>query len=772
MLILSKKQYPYHSELSKLIDSIRKTLKKNDVVIKLFKKFKVSIDELDLIPIRFSELEVSARTEHAVISLNYELLKEIKRIPSYIVHEITHWLQQTTGDQPTQGSDDQDYLDNVFEIEGFQNQTEFISDTEGDLKAKEYTKKVLDHHNTPKNEIKEKEKDLLRLARFNKLKLLKKLASMTVDNAKIILDLNDGFTEEDIKKSYKRKASILHPDVNKNAQIKFVELVAAKDKLLSFLTNPTKDEEQTQFDDATFNQRPWTKQYYEPLSNYDDLEKWEYYTNPEIQKQYEQEFADEQVYGQEDYEQNEEQKWELQRDNFYDLVSNLEDKIRELNLAPKFLLEMFATFKRPEELELFTEELKESGKWHKSDPKYYNAAIDEAIIKYIVDYHPDKIKHIYENERLDGALKEISEAGSDVGLREAFKTMSVEDIAYLINNGQLQVRDIKGRPAEEHLKLFTMCIDAILKSIYDPKANIPDLLWRTDKEALRYLRGILMVEPDSKVKTNVIFFLDKEIDAKRANYNFDLLKQAGLLKYPETLYSEMSKWLEEALYFVVEGGLPGYNIKSKDYDYHGRDFKTKEREQPHTLRDIEFYTDLSDAVYSIKKLLTKFPKIIWKKIISSIVNAQLTSLYDDEQEVLKFKNTFDERYTAHQIDSMIDQDIKNSYAFRFFKELKINAPYKYKKAVKEFYKAIQSEFDIEKSASQQFEFKFKKDKQQISRSELLEEIKEFMNDYENNISKITNKSPRHIKKEKLHPLEQKYRLEQLKKLMSNLPKED
>ena len=47
-----------------------------------------------------------------------------------------------------------------------------------------------------------------------------------------------------------------------------------------------------------------------------------------------------------------------------------------------------------------------------------------------------------------------------------------------------------------------------------------------------------------------------------------------------------------------------------------------------------------------------------------------------------------------------------------------------------------------------------------------------MNDYENNLSKIPTKSLRHIKKEKLHPLEQKYRLEQLKKLINNLPKED
>lgn len=155
-----------HSELSKVIDRLRQSLKNNKVVQEKFEEYQVPLSELDLVPIKFADLDVSARTEHGIIYLNWQLLLDgqLSKLDHYLVHELTHYLQQTTGDQPTKGSADDDYLDNEFEQEGFQAQTEYLSDTRDDETAERYIKKVLDHHAVPAQERPEKEKDLLRLA--------------------------------------------------------------------------------------------------------------------------------------------------------------------------------------------------------------------------------------------------------------------------------------------------------------------------------------------------------------------------------------------------------------------------------------------------------------------------------------------------------------------------------------------------------------------------------------------------------------------------------
>lgn len=155
------------SKLLDIINKLKDKIRDNEIVTDMFEEYGVDIDELDLIPIAFSDIEVSARTDHGIIYLNYKLLEDgdLDKDDHYFVHEITHFLQQTTGTKPTQGASDGDYLENEFEQEGFQNQTQYLSQTRGDEAAKKYIDKVLDHHEVedPKERIK-KRKDLLHLA--------------------------------------------------------------------------------------------------------------------------------------------------------------------------------------------------------------------------------------------------------------------------------------------------------------------------------------------------------------------------------------------------------------------------------------------------------------------------------------------------------------------------------------------------------------------------------------------------------------------------------
>lgn len=159
-----------HEKLAPQLDKIKKRVFNHPVIKDMLKKYDIEESELDLVPMCFAEIPVSARTDHGVIYINIELAKDgnIKEDDHYIVHEMTHYCQQTTGDSPTQSSDDGSYLDNPIEQEGFRNQTKYIADTKGKEEAEKYVEQVLDHHekdDQDKKKRKERKDCLLAIAR-------------------------------------------------------------------------------------------------------------------------------------------------------------------------------------------------------------------------------------------------------------------------------------------------------------------------------------------------------------------------------------------------------------------------------------------------------------------------------------------------------------------------------------------------------------------------------------------------------------------------------
>lgn len=157
------KKFP-PSFLIHLINTAKKYIKKDEVMQNTFKEYGVPIDEIDFIPTYFKDIDVSASTNHGVVWLNYKLLTDgnFSKDYSYLIHEYTHFLQQTCGDKPTKGSDDGDYLDNSHEIEGFQNQLEYIANEFGDDEAHKYVDHLLEHHDVEDKEEKvEKKEELL-----------------------------------------------------------------------------------------------------------------------------------------------------------------------------------------------------------------------------------------------------------------------------------------------------------------------------------------------------------------------------------------------------------------------------------------------------------------------------------------------------------------------------------------------------------------------------------------------------------------------------------
>jgi hypothetical protein len=156
------KKFPYKT-LNRFITKAKKYLKTDQVWIDICKEYGEEPDIIDLIPVMFGDLEVSAKTDHGIIILNYKLLTDgdFFKDYSYLIHEGTHVFQQCFGEKPTRSSDDGEYLHNPAEQEGFANQVEYIDETFGKQEAENYVDDLLEHHEIDDKKEKRELEDIL-----------------------------------------------------------------------------------------------------------------------------------------------------------------------------------------------------------------------------------------------------------------------------------------------------------------------------------------------------------------------------------------------------------------------------------------------------------------------------------------------------------------------------------------------------------------------------------------------------------------------------------
>jgi hypothetical protein len=146
----------------KILDLIKNHIFDSNTYQEMCQKNNIDPNIIFYSPMAFADLDVSARTQHGIIYFNSKLKNNPQEIDHYMIHEFTHVIQQCFGDEPTQGSNDSDdYLENPFEVEGFNNQTSYITEDEGPHKAEEYIDKVLHHHDVPKHQKNNKKEKLL-----------------------------------------------------------------------------------------------------------------------------------------------------------------------------------------------------------------------------------------------------------------------------------------------------------------------------------------------------------------------------------------------------------------------------------------------------------------------------------------------------------------------------------------------------------------------------------------------------------------------------------
>lgn len=154
------------------------------------------------------------------------------------------------------------------------------------------------------------------------------------------------------------------------------------------------------------------------------------------------------------------------------------------------------------------------------------------------------------------------------------------------------------------------------------------------------------------------------------------------------------------------GGLPSADIRNTTYDASGfpkKDFigphlsdGEDDGRIPHTLRDIEFYTRVSDAADRFNELKTKLPTQLHRDLmLACIDHISIQQLQERSTSIFTqiVKNKKSESQTTFLVGEYIRQAKYNVFdkiyrVRHFFEALKDYQPLKYRKAVSEFVKAI------------------------------------------------------------------------------------
>lgn len=162
-LILKKISNRSDPDIEKLIIEMKEQAKQDPAIIRKFKEYNVPIDNIDDISVQFCDLDVSAKTKNREIFLNEKMLdndSDVKDPTHYLIHELVHYLQQSTG-QNCNHNKNEDYLDLDTEEEAFKTQINFKKREESEEEADDYVEKLLDHHDLTGAERNKKKKELM-----------------------------------------------------------------------------------------------------------------------------------------------------------------------------------------------------------------------------------------------------------------------------------------------------------------------------------------------------------------------------------------------------------------------------------------------------------------------------------------------------------------------------------------------------------------------------------------------------------------------------------
>lgn len=139
---------------------MKSKIKDDHEVKEKFEEYGVPLSELDSVSVEFADLDVSAKTKDEKIYINKQLIEKGEDPTHYLVHELVHYLQQST-DNVDHNKHKKEYLDRETEMEAFQSQVDYKKRDESPEEAEEYVDGLLEYHDIEGDDKEEKKDELL-----------------------------------------------------------------------------------------------------------------------------------------------------------------------------------------------------------------------------------------------------------------------------------------------------------------------------------------------------------------------------------------------------------------------------------------------------------------------------------------------------------------------------------------------------------------------------------------------------------------------------------
>jgi hypothetical protein len=155
---------------TKQVAKLKQFLKADDTYHDLCAEYDQPVSIIDGIAVVFtSDLDVTAKTINAKVFLSTALIDERFEIMArYLLHELTHCFQHMEKEGKKTKKKSDVYLDRPEELEAFQNQIKFDSENSPEEDVGRYVSELLSYHDIPKEERKERKKDLMSKVKVHK----------------------------------------------------------------------------------------------------------------------------------------------------------------------------------------------------------------------------------------------------------------------------------------------------------------------------------------------------------------------------------------------------------------------------------------------------------------------------------------------------------------------------------------------------------------------------------------------------------------------------
>ena len=657
---------PSHKELLKVINSVKDRVKNSDVYKDLCKEYGVDDNYIYLVPMAFDDIDVSARTDKGCIYFNYALLDDgdFENEDHYMIHELVHHFQQCFGNGPTHGSTKDSYLDNKYEQEGFQAQTEYLSETRNDEAAENYVEKVLDHHDVPEKERDKRRKDLLELsANLWIEKRLKKKEAGLFRIPKAWLDR----AEKDVFAFYAAWTW--------SRALEFVKRVGGLGKIVE------------EYEKAEYEGEGPLADFYVDLSK--STSEWAKILS------------------------------ELKPGDDYNYV---------IIESPEFI--------KPSIIESFYLSL-----WRPDENSYeVNVDSDEEIVKLMMDElsdvgfrvekgpFPDSLRFVGDANKTSQFLRELSEIvlfdtwvprlKKKMRVLEDLPSSEMKTISHLIQECKKYTSSPNGGPDEVTFTIPLAQLVMDLEAVSEYLDNID--LKRYGKIMINGLRrygwpseipvhvfvGKLVpyTHGDKKQQARGLYSynthavsvsLDDIFGKPTLNYSSVFVSSINNAKL--TLRHEFQHMLQHMLQDIKNlsetAGLPSKKLRNPEYGPHGEPISNKRETEkiPHGLIDVEFYTDLTDAVNVFKNTTRNWTEDLkreYAKLFVGEPNNFADVVFNKVMDPDSIKEMETRPWGQADISRTKEHLVWQYKPNIFFNTLRMDAPNKWRVAVREFMKAI------------------------------------------------------------------------------------